>query len=137
MCTVTVVPLEDGFRMVFNRDELRERSAAIPPATHRVGDRTAVFPVDPVSGGTWIGVNDRGLVCALLNRTVDASAPRPVPARSRGVIVPALLACDSFERALTEVARIDATSYDLFRILIVQRRNVAIVTSDGRRLTIE
>jgi uncharacterized protein with NRDE domain len=136
MCTVTVVPVDDGFRMVFNRDEQRDRPPATPPARHRVGERTAVFPIDPLSGGTWIGVNDRGLVGALLNRTLDASSPRPVPARSRGLIVPALLECDSLASALDAVARIDATLYDLFRIIVVQRKHVATVTSDGRRLTI-
>ena len=137
MCTVTVVPVDDGFRMAFNRDEHRDRAAALPPAVHRLGERRAIFPVDPLSGGTWIGVNDRGLVCALLNRTVDASAPRPTSARSRGLIVPALLECDSFETTRAAVARIDPSSFDLFRLVIVHRLTVATVASDGRQLAVD
>ena len=61
-----------------NRDERRDRRAATPPAVHRLQHRTAIYPVDPVGGGTWIGVNDAGLAAALLNRTIVAAAGNPV-----------------------------------------------------------
>ncbi|MFG0251809.1 MAG: hypothetical protein ACF8NJ_02930, partial [Phycisphaerales bacterium JB038] len=73
MCTVTVIPLAasddgaGGYRMACNRDELRTRPEALPPVQRTYGDRRAWLPVDPVSDGTWIGLNEVGLALTLLN----------------------------------------------------------------------
>lgn len=94
MCTFTVVALSaagtenralggpgaspgSGFRVAFNRDESRRRPAGLPPVARVYGPRRALHPVDPVSGGTWIGVNDAGLALALLNVYAPAPTPRP------------------------------------------------------------
>jgi len=138
MCTVTVVPDGDGFRMICNRDERRDRPAALPPTVHRVGDRTVVYPVDAQSGGTWVGLNDCGLVATLLNRTPDLGARPPAAfARSRGLIVPTLLGCASLDAALTEAQRLEPSEFDLFRLLLVERMTAGILTSDGRTLSAE
>ena len=91
MCTVTLLPYDDGFRLACNRDERRDRLPALPPTSHACGNRTATFPVDPAGGGTWIGVNDAGLVATLLNQTRFGDA-RPITAQSRGLIVPLVMA---------------------------------------------
>jgi len=67
VCTVTIVPQPDGFRLACNRDESRRRSPALPPVERRYADRRALLPIDPISDGTWIAVNDAGLVLTLLN----------------------------------------------------------------------
>jgi hypothetical protein len=138
MCTVTVVPDGDGFRMICNRDERRDRPAALPPTVHRVGDRTAVYPVDPHGGGTWVGLNDCGLAVTLLNRTPEVGARPPASfARSRGLIVPALLGCASLDAALSEAQGLEPSEFDLFRLLLVERMMAGILTSDGRTLSVE
>jgi Transport and Golgi organisation 2 len=141
MCTVTVVPLEEGFRLRCNRDERRDRPMARPPSTHVVEARRALFPVDPASEGTWIGVNDTGLAIALLNRSRASGPATPedhVKSRvSRGRIIPPLLACPSLEDALERCAMLDVATFDLFRLMIVQGETVAVVTSDGRALSHE
>ena len=92
MCTVSVVPLDEGFRLVCNRDELVARAVALPPRHHRLGSASAVFPIDPDGGGTWIGINDTGLVMAILNGPAAQPAKPGRPGlRSRGAIIPALL----------------------------------------------
>lgn len=132
MCTVTLVPAPDGVRLACNRDERRERAAALPPATHRLGDRIAVFPVDPVGGGTWIGINDAGLAVALLNRTpAEPVHPAPRPRRSRGLIVPHLLECASTAEAVARAHAIDPQDHELFRLVIVSAADGWLVTSDG------
>jgi len=138
MCTVTVVPDGDGFRMICNRDERRDRPAALPPTVHRVGDRTAVYPVDPHGGGTWVGLNDCGLAATLLNRTPEVGArPRAAFARSRGLIVPALLGSASLGAALATADGLDPGEFDLFRLLLVERMTAGILTSDGRTISVE
>jgi uncharacterized protein with NRDE domain len=138
MCTVTIVPYDDGFRLVCNRDERRDRAAATPPNVRRLEHRTAVFPVDPVSGGTWVGMNDTGLAAALLNRTIDSAAPTSSrPPRSRGLIIPTLLDCGSVPEALDIGASVDPAHFDPFRLVLVQRMVAAVLTSDGLTLAVE
>lgn len=138
MCTVTIVPYDDGFRLVCNRDERRDRQVATPPRVRRLQHRSAIFPVDPAGGGTWIGVNDAGLAAALLNRNIDAAAPcgnRPL--RSRGLIVPRLLDSGSVPDAVEMAVTLRPTQFDLFRLVLVQRMVAVVVTSDGLALSVE
>jgi hypothetical protein len=138
MCTVTIVPYSDGFRLVSNRDERSDRPAATPPTVHQLPGMTAIYPVDPVGGGTWIGVNDAGLAAALLNRTVHSAAARDcTPPRSRGLIIPHLLNCRSLIDALEAAESVDPAQFDLFRLALVQRMAAVVVTSDGVTLSVE
>ena len=66
MCTVTFIAGRNGYALGMNRDEKRSRAIALPPARHRLGNRDALYPSEPI-GGTWIGVNDLGVAFALLN----------------------------------------------------------------------
>ena len=75
MCTVSVVPTATGFRVACNRDEQRARPVAEPPTVHHFGRTAGVWPGDPISGGTWIGVNDAGLAMAVLDRRPDRTTP--------------------------------------------------------------
>lgn len=138
MCTVTIVPYHDGFRLMCNRDERRDRRAATPPTAHRAQHGTAIYPVDPVGRGTWIGLNDAGLAAAILNRTIDSDVPagRP-PLRSRGLIIPHLLGRRSLTDALDVAEALDPSQFDLFRLVLVQRMAVVVLTSDGLALSLE
>ena len=134
MCTVTLLPYDGGFRLACNRDERRDRPAALPPTNHVCGERLATFPVDPAGGGTWIGVNDAGLAATLLNRTRSTDAQRIV-ARSRGLIVPLVMAAQCWGEAMLTADGIDPTSYRPFRLIIVRGSLVGEIVSDGRRLS--
>jgi hypothetical protein len=78
-----------------NRDEQFTRTHALPPAIFG----TAIYPHEPVTGGTWLAINASGLTLALLNKNEDG--PLPAKTRSRGEIIPALIYSDS----LAEVYR--------------------------------
>ncbi len=134
MCTVTLVPYDGGFRIACNRDERRDRPSALPAASHACGKRLAIFPVDPVGGGTWVGVNDAGLAATLLNRTRFGDA-RPIAAQSRGLIVPLVMAAQCWGEAMLAAGRIDPTLYQPFRLVVVRGSLVGEVVSDGRRLS--
>ena len=138
MCTVTIVPVGNGFRLGCNRDERRDRAPALPPAVHGLSHRTAIFPVDPAGPGTWVGVNDTRLAAALLNRSTDSTAPLGRTRRcSRGLIIPYLLECASLAEALHRSAAVDPSDFDRFRLAMVQRGTVATLTSDGAELAVE
>ena len=135
MCTVTIVPHAGGVRLMSNRDERRDRPAALPPRTFTLDGRLAAFPVDPAGGGTWIGINETSLVVTLLN--VHAKQAHRTVARlpSRGHIVRALLSSGSIPEALAAASRIDARRFAPFRLLVVQRCTIAVSrASDAARL---
>jgi hypothetical protein len=125
MCTVSIVPTVDGCRVMCNRDERRTRAAGRPPRVRTTEKSWAAYPEDPVSGGTWVGVNGDGLVVALLNRTAPAAARRGAP-RSRGTIAPLLLSCASIAHAVQAYEALDVRAFEPFRLVMVQRAAVAV-----------
>lgn len=135
MCTVTVVPVGEMVRLACNRDELRWRPAALPPWVQHFGDRRAVLPIDPTSGGTWVAGNDAGLAMTLLNvNSEKACATTPVRPLSRGTIIPALLHCDTPLAAAFSALDLNPARFAPFRLVLVNRREVVEVHSDGSRL---
>lgn len=142
MCTVSIVPHDEGFRLVCNRDELLARPPAIPPMRHSTRDSAAIYPVDPQGGGTWIGVNHHGVAVALINRQ-HASVVRPQrpgaarPWRSRGEIPVAVLASDSLGDARIRLAQLDPASYPPFLALVVSFDRLLCVRGDSARVTID
>ena len=123
--------------MVCNRDERRDRAAALPPTARRLRGQRAIYPMDPVGGGTWVGVNDAGLAAAVLNRTLDSKRMTGMrPSCSRGLIVPALLGHDTLDGALEAAARLAPADFDLFRLVVVHATAIGILTSDGHSFSI-
>jgi len=129
-------------RVVHNRDEQLTRPAGLPPAALQVGARRAVMPIDPQSGGTWIAVNDAGLVFAILNAYPKvsnatctwAAGSRRSPAVSRGAIIPALLESATVSDALVRAQRLQAKSFAPFRLLVFDRFQLAECWPHGDRI---
>lgn len=140
MCTVSVVPTADGFRLACNRDERRTRPTACGPRLHRTGAHQALWPVDPQSGGTWIGVNDAGLAMVLLNRH-PRNAPVCTPTHSRGVLIPRWLGVARIETVVARArAELGSSGGDMqfepFTLVMIQRHDVATVDYRGGRMAI-
>ena len=134
MCTISIVAHRRGVRMVCNRDERRTRAAAWAPRERRVGRQSALFPVDPQSGGTWVGVNRLGLIAALLNRSVDGGGRPASRLTSRGLIVPRLLASSSIDEAVQAVQSLPRDRFAPFRVVLTQGGLYAAVTGGGGEL---
>jgi hypothetical protein len=115
MCTLSFLPGNDGYMAAMNRDELRVRPAALPPAIPKAGGLSLVYPRES-GGGTWIGANSRGVFFALLNWYSMEAANLGEKRKSRGEIIPHLLQTldgPSAERALH---RLDLTGVYPFRL---------------------
>jgi uncharacterized protein with NRDE domain len=95
-----------------NRDDLRSRPPALPPAIRHIESAVAVYPSEP-EGGTWIGANDRGIIFTLLNWHVRTA----VKQRTRGEVIPALLAADSLSAAERLLRVTDLCGMLPFRLL--------------------
>ena len=120
--------------MVCNRDERIARTPALSPAWQTTGVRSMLAPIDTEGGGTWIGVNDAGIVAVLLNRSISLQRPGM---RTRGDIVPRLLAADTLQRLVEGARGIDPFAFNPFRAVALHGRGLVIAASDGARLTID
>ena len=115
-----------------NRDDLRSRPLALPPAVRRIEGALAVYPSEP-EGGTWIGVNDRGIAFTLLNWHVR----QVVKQRTRGEVIPALLAAESLNAAGLLLRGLNLSGMLPFRLLGFSTREKKICEWrwDGDRLS--
>lgn len=113
MCTLSWHVAGPSYDVFFNRDERRTRSTATPPREFSAGSLQAIAPRDGDFNGTWIGVNQRGVTLALLNRYQDAEHFEPQePVTSRGLLVLDLLDAESLQ-AVTQ--RVEAAAHNVFR----------------------
>jgi uncharacterized protein with NRDE domain len=83
-----------------NREEAYSRGGEPPQILE--GPLRAVGGRDPVAGGTWLAVNERGVLVAITNR-VKSEVPKPP--RSRGLLVRDLLGCASAAEAVELATR--------------------------------
>ena len=139
MCTVTIIPVRGTVRLACNRDELLSRPAALSPVVREFGARKAIMPIDPVSDGTWIAVNDSGIAAALLNvnlhpNVADMNGPRKL---SRGVLIPRLMACATIVDAEEVSATTDPLQHSPFRLVLVDDKDIFQFWSDGYSLRYE
>ncbi len=119
MCTLSFLPQKSGYLVAMNRDELKNRPIAAPPALHRVGRLDLLYPQEP-SGGTWIGANSHGTLLAIMNCNAPRDFSRSSPKlRTRGIIIPMLLqeeSHDETDRSLRAFSLAGMQSFRLFGI---------------------
>ncbi|MBF0107943.1 MAG: NRDE family protein [Magnetococcales bacterium] len=85
-----------------NRDEMMDRPWR-PPGRHWPTRRHILAGLDQMAGGSWLGMNDRGVVAAVLNRTGTLGA---VPGKaSRGLLVLEALDHDTARAATLAIER--------------------------------
>lgn len=95
MCTVTFLPLSNGFILTSNRDEKKERQADFPK-TYKSNTGTVTFPQDALAGGTWFAVSKTKMIC-LLNGAFEKHQTTPPYRQSRGKVVLDAFDSDNFE----------------------------------------
>ena len=131
MCTVTIVPLADGFRLMCNRDEQHTRPAARPPRWVHTDRTDALMPIDPQGGGSWIAVTGDGFAITLLNRATDDLPDEGQPKHSRGELVMSLVSAGGIDAFIDAVRQIDPARYRAFQLVAVAGTEVVIATSHG------
>jgi len=119
MCTLTWLFQKDGYTLLFNRDELKTRKRALPPAIYKADNGVSYLaPIDTDAGGTWLASNAFGITICLLNN-YRASEPASLDAiRSRGEVVKQLSGVDSLQAAEKQLAKMSLTNYRGFRLVI-------------------
>jgi hypothetical protein len=132
MCTLSFLAGTDGFSLAMNRDEQRTRPDALPPTARPCGTLSAWYPSEP-GGGTWIGINSRGFALALVN---SYAHPHRLDARSRGHLIPKLLATDSLVSLEEDLAVAAPDRFNPFRLVAIDPglREVREFHWNGRNL---
>lgn len=117
MCTLSFVQNPSfGFQLIFNRDESPQRQKA----KQVFKDDRRLFPVDPISNGSWITLTSKGLVFALINGSQNGHLKFDGPSesrKSRGKIVLDCGEFESVEKAMQSLVKKDLTSFDAFRLI--------------------
>jgi hypothetical protein len=137
MCTVTIVPLAGGYRLMCNRDEQRSRQAALPPRRVALPGHEAIMPIDPQGGGSWIAVTDDGLAVAMLNRMPSQARVVDEQLRTRGEIVTSLASSRNLDEVFDRLQRVDPAAYRAFQAVAVDGHAVVTATSNGARIDAE
>ncbi|WP_339667885.1 NRDE family protein [Dasania marina] len=112
-----------------NRDEARSRveDGAIEAASS--AQLNSWYPVDKESGGTWVGVNNAGIVAMLLNRYQEQN---PVASHSRGELVPAILATKNSKELTLLAAQLNWQNYAPCDVLVFDRHRWTHICWNGQ-----
>lgn len=99
------------------------------------------MPIDPDSGGTWIGANAAGLVMTLLNvyhaDTNTSARSSGGRIRSRGEIIPLLLQHQTLDDATRAGLQLQMGEYPAFRLVMIDSHHLAELISDGSHIRVQ
>lgn len=130
MCTLALyfrVFEEYPLLVAANRDEHYDRPAAAPQV---LDTKPKIFAgKDLRAGGTWLGMNECGLIVGILNRQVSSDQSPARDCRSRGLLCLDLLKCRSLRKACALVASQEKVTYRPFT-LVVSDKNESWVASN-------
>ena len=115
-----------------NRDEFLARPALAPTVLSEAP--RVVGGKDLKAGGTWLGINQYGLVAGLLNRRSDKADPE---ARSRGLLCLDALRCATVAEAAAMVRSQRSSDYNPFNLLVASRTDAMVAYDRAGALDIE
>ncbi len=131
MCTVVVLRRPDHdwpILLAANRDEMADRPWRAP-ARHWPDRANVRAGIDEFAGGTWLGVNDEGVVAGILNRR-ESLGPDP-RLRTRGELVREALDHADAADAVAALADLDGHGYRSFNMVVADNRDAFWLRSLG------
>lgn len=137
MCTLAIyfrVFADYPVVVAANRDEFLDR-AALPPTS--LGEQPRIIGgKDLRAQGTWLGINEHGLVAGLLNRRLAESGPNDENLRSRGLLCLDALQHSNAAAALRCVQSQRARDYNGFNLLMASRDAAFVAYNRGGEIEI-
>lgn len=131
MCTIVILRRPNHpwpLLVAANRDEMKDRPWR-PPARHWPDRAEVVAGRDDTAGGTWLGLNDHGVVAAVLNR-FGTLGPAPGK-RSRGELPLEALDHADAAAAAAALAHLDAGAWRAFNMVVADNRDAYWIKSEG------
>jgi len=107
-----------------NRDEKRDRFAALPPKIVEFENHRVLFPREP-TGGTWISANDAGVCLALINWHRIKREPNK-GVRTRGEVIRKLAAISSSDEISAAVKKLALRKLRPFRLIAIAPHEMRI-----------
>lgn len=132
MCTVILLRRPGStwpLILAANRDEKLIRPWS-PPGRHWPDRPDVIAGLDQLAGGTWMGLNDTGVVACILNRH-GTLGPQPGK-RSRGELVLEALDHADADEAAKALAEIDPAAYRPFNMIIADNRDAFWIALRGQ-----
>ncbi len=126
MCTLALYFrqfVEYPLLVAANRDEHFDRPSAAPALLN--GNPKIIAGKDLRAGGTWLGVNEHGLLVGILNRRINGDALPQNIARSRGALCMELLQLNSAQAARQRIDA-DRYRYNPFTIVFADMQNAYV-----------
>ncbi|MFC7333875.1 NRDE family protein [Rhodocista pekingensis] len=111
-----------------NRDERLDRPWK-PPARHWPDREDVVAGLDEAAGGSWMGLNDAGLVACILNR--EGTLGREDGKRSRGELVLEALDHADADAAARALSHLDVGAYRPFNLVLADNRDAFFLSHRG------
>jgi uncharacterized protein with NRDE domain len=113
-----------------NRDEMADRPW-VPPARHWPDRPQVVAGLDKLAGGSWLGINDQGVLAAVMNR-MNSLGPAP-GRRSRGELVLEALDHADASEAVQALQDLDSGAYRPFNMVIADSHSAFWLRNLGHK----
>lgn len=120
MCTASWLISDNGYQVFFNRDELKTRKQAKPPARKEHHNIRYLAPIDSDAGGTWISVNEFGITLCLLNNYTNSQSLNDAKYLSRGQIISSMAHLGCLSKLVTRLKQVSLTSFKPFNLLMFE-----------------
>ena len=135
MCTLAFYFQQfEGYPLVIaaNRDEFFSRPSEPPSILAR--KPIVLAGTDRVAGGTWLGVNEHGLVAGILNRR-SSTKRAETAVRSRGLLCLDMLSARNPEQARSLLDKEEGSSYQPFNLLIANAEAAFVSYNQGENIS--
>lgn len=119
MCTVTFIPIKEGFVLTSSRDEKTLR-ATIKAQAYSEQNNILVYPRDVTAGGTWIAASNKKQIACLLNGAFKNHTKQTGYAKSRGHV---LLDSFNFSTHSEFMSDVDLNNVEPFTLLLIDHEN--------------
>ncbi|WP_417841818.1 NRDE family protein [Terasakiella sp.] len=134
MCTVVLLRRPDHdwpLLLGANRDEMKDRPWS-PPDRHWPEYPHVIAGCDELAGGTWMGINDDGVVACVLNRVGTLGAHPDF--RSRGELPLEALDHAEADLAAESLEDLNPEAYRPFNMLIADHESAWWIKNDGLQI---
>jgi Transport and Golgi organisation 2 len=136
MCSVVILrrPGHDWpVLLAANRDEMNDRPW-LPPGRHWPERPWVVAGLDRQAGGSWLGLNDHGLVAGIMNRA--GSLGPAAGKRSRGELVLEALDHADALKAAEALEALEPRAYRPFNMVVVDNRDAFWLRNAGESIDV-
>lgn len=119
MCTVTYIPLSDGFILTSSRDEQVFRPTS-KPKVYEHNKVKLIYPKDEVASGTWIAASNNNKVACLLNGAFTGHFKEGNYQKSRGLILLDFFEYTTFTDAIESI---ELSKIEPFTLLLIDYKH--------------